>query len=149
MVTHCSVLESSGSQDLDTATCDTVTRRARFTPARDALGHAVVDSYTNRIRWVLPEDSGGANWGTVPQQPQPGVSVISFVIGIDGYASECRVISGRDPTQFMTLDMPCKNGAAFPVYTDAAGKPVSRTVRMTIGVTLPGSTPAPRKKRRR
>ena len=75
--------------------------------------------------------------------------MISFTIGTDGRATECRLESGLDPTKFITFDMPCDYGKAFPVYIDAAGKPVARTVRMTIGVTLPGSTPAPRKKRRR
>ena len=149
LVTHCSILESSGSRDLDSATCELVSRRARFTPARDGQGKAIAGSYTNRIRWVLPEDNGDAGWGTLSQHPQPGLSVISFVVGIDGYASECHVVSGPDPTQFMTMEMPCGSNAVFPVFTDVSGKPIARTVRMTIGVTVPGSQPVPRKKRRR
>jgi TonB family protein len=149
LVTHCSILVSSGSRDLDSATCVNVSRRARFSPARDEHGNAIAGSYTNRVRWVLPEDTGESDWGTLSQHPVSGLSVISFVVGIDGYASECRVVSGPDPTQFMTMELPCASNAVFPVYTDASGKPVPRTVRMTIGVTLPGTRPMPTKKRRR
>ena len=55
-VTSCSVTSSSGSPDLDEATCSNVTRRARFTPATDGEGNPTTDSYTNRIRWVIPTD---------------------------------------------------------------------------------------------
>ncbi len=54
-VTSCQVTSSSGSSTLDEATCRLVTRRARFTPAKDTTGAAVSDTYSNRIRWVLPE----------------------------------------------------------------------------------------------
>ena len=55
-VSSCSVTSSSGSADLDEATCSNVTRRARFTPATDGEGNPTTDSYTNRIRWVIPTD---------------------------------------------------------------------------------------------
>ncbi len=55
-VTSCSVTSSSGSSDLDEATCSNVTRRARFTPAMDGEGNPTSGSYSNRIRWVIPKD---------------------------------------------------------------------------------------------
>lgn len=55
-VTSCSVTSSSGSPDLDEATCSNVTRRARFSPATDGEGNPTTDSYSNRIRWVIPND---------------------------------------------------------------------------------------------
>jgi protein TonB len=55
-VTSCSVTSSSGSPDLDEATCSNVTRRARFTPATDGEGNPTSGSYSNRIRWVIPTD---------------------------------------------------------------------------------------------
>lgn len=54
-VTDCQVTSSSGSPDLDQATCDNVTRRARFKPATDSEGQPVGDSYSNRVRWVIPK----------------------------------------------------------------------------------------------
>ncbi len=55
-VTSCQVTGSSGSPDLDEATCANVTRRARFTPATDGEGNPTTGSYSNRIRWVIPKD---------------------------------------------------------------------------------------------
>ncbi|WP_374282649.1 energy transducer TonB [Novosphingobium sp.] len=55
-VTSCDVTSSSGSSDLDDATCANVTRRARFTPAMDGEGNPTSGSYSNRIRWVIPKD---------------------------------------------------------------------------------------------
>jgi protein TonB len=55
-VTSCSVTSSSGSPDLDEATCSNVTRRARFTPAMDGEGNPTTGSYTSRVRWVIPKD---------------------------------------------------------------------------------------------
>ena len=55
-VTDCQVTSSSGSPDLDEATCANVRRRARFTPAMDGEGNPTTGSYSNRIRWVIPKD---------------------------------------------------------------------------------------------
>jgi protein TonB len=52
----CTVTSSSGSPDLDEATCSNVTRRARFTPAVDGEGKPTTGSYSGRIRWVIPKD---------------------------------------------------------------------------------------------
>lgn len=55
-VASCSVTGSSGSPDLDEATCTNVTRRARFTPATDGEGNPTTGSYSGRIRWVIPTE---------------------------------------------------------------------------------------------
>ncbi len=55
-VSSCSVTGSSGSPDLDEATCSNVTRRARFAPATDGEGNPTTGSYSGRIRWVIPEE---------------------------------------------------------------------------------------------
>lgn len=55
-VVDCAITSSSGSPDLDAATCDNVRRRARFTPATDGDGNPTSGSYANRIRWVIPKD---------------------------------------------------------------------------------------------
>ena len=53
-VTTCSIVASSGSADLDDATCSNVQKRARFEPATDANGNAVQSAYTNTVRWQIP-----------------------------------------------------------------------------------------------
>lgn len=55
-VTSCSITGSSGSPDLDEATCSNVTRRARFNPATDGEGNPTTGSYSSRVRWVIPKD---------------------------------------------------------------------------------------------
>ena len=50
-VASCRIVSSSGHADLDEATCKNVTRRARFRKPSDGYG----DTYTNRIRWVIPD----------------------------------------------------------------------------------------------
>ena len=55
-VSDCSVTGSSGSTALDSATCNILRRRARFTPAKDQAGNPISDSYSQRIRWELPSD---------------------------------------------------------------------------------------------
>ena len=55
-VTNCEITSSSGSPDLDAATCDNLRRRARFTPAMDGEGQPTSGSYSSRTRWVIPKD---------------------------------------------------------------------------------------------
>ncbi|WP_374405076.1 energy transducer TonB [Pelagerythrobacter sp.] len=54
-VAQCTVTGSSGHAELDRATCDLVTRRARFDPARDAQGEKAPGSYSSAVSWRLPE----------------------------------------------------------------------------------------------
>ena len=54
--TGCDVTSSSGSADLDQATCSNVMRRARFTPATDGEGNPTTGSYSSRVRWVVPKE---------------------------------------------------------------------------------------------
>lgn len=54
-VTACEITRSSGHPRLDRATCDNVTNRARFEPARNDRGEDVVGTYSNRITWQLPD----------------------------------------------------------------------------------------------
>ena len=54
-VQSCTINMSSGFPGLDRATCDYVSRRARFEPATDGSGAKVPGNYANKIRWVIPE----------------------------------------------------------------------------------------------
>lgn len=50
----CEVTGSSGSDDLDVATCTSLMRRARFHPARSADGIEVEGTFTQSINWEIP-----------------------------------------------------------------------------------------------
>jgi periplasmic protein TonB len=54
-VQSCTIVSSSGHPGLDAATCAKVTARAGFNPATDSSGTTVTGTYTNSIRWVIPE----------------------------------------------------------------------------------------------
>lgn len=54
--TGCDVTSSSGSSDLDQATCSNVMRRSRFAPATDGEGNPTTGSYSSRVRWVIPKE---------------------------------------------------------------------------------------------
>ena len=53
-VSGCTIATSSGSGDLDAATCALITQRAVFVPAQDTKGKAVQGTYRNRVRWTIP-----------------------------------------------------------------------------------------------
>jgi protein TonB len=53
-VISCNITRSTGNGALDSATCNVLRRRARFTPARDSSGNAVTDQVaTPPITWRL------------------------------------------------------------------------------------------------
>ncbi|MFT4026555.1 MAG: energy transducer TonB, partial [Novosphingobium sp.] len=55
-ITGCSVTGSSGSPELDEATCSLVTRRGRFTPAKDGEGQPTTGTWASAVRWQIPKD---------------------------------------------------------------------------------------------
>jgi len=56
-VVGCSLVRSTGNGALDTATCNILRRRAKFTPAHDTTGAATTDTYTTPpITWRLAEE---------------------------------------------------------------------------------------------
>lgn len=56
-VQECSVTQSSGHAELDTATCAALRNRAFFIAATDADGRAVEGSIIRRVRWQIPVDA--------------------------------------------------------------------------------------------
>jgi protein TonB len=53
-VVGCNLIRSTGNSSLDSATCNILRRRAKFTPARDTNGNATSDTYTTPpITWRL------------------------------------------------------------------------------------------------
>jgi len=56
-VESCSIIQSTGSSELDRATCQILERRARFEPATDSSGAKVSDTVTTPpIRWQIPQN---------------------------------------------------------------------------------------------
>jgi TonB family protein len=80
-VTECDVTLSSGSAVLDATSCAIMRRRASFLPARDAAGNGIPATYSNRLRWEIPEDPvvPMASWS----------STLRFTIGGDNQVLSC------------------------------------------------------------
>lgn len=55
-VADCRVTASSGSAELDAATCRHVLKRARFDAPTDGAGARTMGTYAGSIRWVIPQD---------------------------------------------------------------------------------------------
>ncbi len=53
-VSSCLITASSGHTDLDAVTCQIVSNRARFKPARDASGNKVAGRYAQAVHWEIP-----------------------------------------------------------------------------------------------
>ncbi len=51
---NCAVTASSGSPDLDEATCRLIVERARYTPALDRKGRPARAAAARRVRWQIP-----------------------------------------------------------------------------------------------
>lgn len=56
-VSGCEIIISSGDQSLDRVTCDLLTKRAVFTPAKNARGQPVPSVYPFTVQWAIPFDS--------------------------------------------------------------------------------------------
>jgi len=48
----CHIMQTSGHKDLDDATCAAFVKRARFEPARDKSGNALMSPYVFTVNWV-------------------------------------------------------------------------------------------------
>lgn len=123
-VSDCEVIETSGSNVLDAATCRLIVRRARFNPALDEGGNPTSGYYTTNVRGMIPLD--------LP--PEPGTSTQSYVVGPDGTLSNCRVKETDGVESSGTAACPAEimDGS----FKDSAGKPVSRRVLVKYQVTL-------------
>lgn len=80
-VTNCTIIVSSGHDDLDQAACDYVTARAIFEPAADKKRKVVNGVYQNSVTWRIPNSL---------DLPKAGQSTIVFVVESDGTVSECK-----------------------------------------------------------
>jgi TonB family protein len=54
-VSNCSIVSPSGSALLDEATCNVVSRRARFDPATDQNSNPIEGSYTGSVNWQIAD----------------------------------------------------------------------------------------------
>ncbi len=54
-VENCRTTSSSGSSDLDEAACRAITRRGKYTPAKDQDGNPISTTQSRRVVWKIPK----------------------------------------------------------------------------------------------
>jgi protein TonB len=123
-VERCKIVQSSGSADLDAATCTLLGQRASFTAARDLHGQPTRGTYKNRVRWTLPD---------IETETRPlgkFVQEFTFIVEPDGKITDCEILEqqtfGNLPLQDLCSDPQMRSRK--PIFE--SGRPVRR--RMTI-----------------
>ncbi len=103
-VSKCAITSSSGHADLDKVTCDNVMARAQFYPAQDKKGVATTGSYSNRVRWRIPEMLSMASMPRIteslPRPPKPS-NTAQLVIPADKYPAAALAEGKQGQTTFM------------------------------------------------
>ncbi len=125
-VSTCEVTLSSGAVELDDHTCALLTRRAKFTPARDADGNATTGSYSNRVRWDIPYTSR--------RTPPPFSADIDLTIDTDGKVLRCDVIS-LEGVPVDILQEPCAKLNRYTPVIDENGVVRQTRIRAKINIT--------------
>jgi periplasmic protein TonB len=136
LVSGCEVIVSSGHQDLDSVTCDLISKRAVFDPATNRRGKKVAGVYQNSVLWRIPESV---------DLPKPGQITMVYVVEPDGSVSSCKFTTD--------IEMPegydgCGKPPMFEPRRDANGNPIRVRV-VTSNVVkifkLPSAAGAPAK----
>jgi len=137
-VVKCSITQSSGSDPLDEATCALVSTRALFSPATDASGKPVKGTYSNRIRWVLPDKD--------PLQ-HSSTFIVSYEIDKEGNARNCRIVSAEVPNfDDAARDKFLKecDSRDSQIYRDDQGNPIAVRITISHGVRVEQIDPPPK-----
>lgn len=163
-VTDCVIISSSGSPDLDVATCTNVKRRARFDPALDANGSPTNGKYTNRVRWQIPSfvplisfprgpAMQGSAWAKIlpvdfPQkalaEQRQGKVTIELAVSAAGTVEGCTVIESSTHEDIDAAS--CKKAserAKFQPALDFAGQPTAGRVQTELNWRIPGAPGTP------
>ncbi|MEM6826517.1 MAG: energy transducer TonB [Pseudomonadota bacterium] len=137
--TNCTIVESSGSELLDTTTCAIVMERAVFSNAFDKEGKPVAANFKGRHIWERRE----------PEFPGNFEFQATFLIDELGQAKDCEVeaVSGTLPSSLARTVKrnPCPFGAnrSSTPYRDENGNPISKRLEVRISAEVTGLEPKP------
>lgn len=158
-VTDCVITMSSGSSELDMATCTNVKRRARFDPARDASGNPTTGKYANRIRWQIPTSvpeisfprgpiMQGSGWARILPTDFPANALsekrqgkvnIELAISPTGAVEGCKIlVSSTHPDLDAETCNIATNRAKFGPALDLTGQPTAGRVQTQLNWRVPG-----------
>jgi TonB family protein len=133
-VSKCRIVRSSGHQVIDDKTCEILSARARFIPAKDIDGRPTVDTLrTPPIVWRLesaPPDAPPLNG--LPEGWE-GAAEALLTVSAQGGVSACRIVksSGNTVVDNATCGILVQR-AHFKPARDPNGFPIEDTVSRTI-----------------
>jgi len=157
-VSGCTVTQSSGSPSLDTRTCEVLTERAHFIPARDSKGRGVADSYAQRITWRIappvpppapppggtqpPRTTGLITMEDYPadalRQHAQGLVRVALDIDENGRVTACKIVTSSG---YPSLDAAtCRilsTRARFTAAIDETGHPTKDVLTTQIDWRIP------------
>ncbi|HEX8364687.1 MAG TPA: energy transducer TonB [Allosphingosinicella sp.] len=165
----CEIVESSGHEVLDDATCRRVSGRYRYFPAIGDDGRPTVDAIMHRVAWTLPSPMrtvdvaleshlragrpGPARLRGAPEAfdypasalaaRAQGTTVIRFVVGETGRVGVCSVArsSGNEDLDTASCLMAINHLLYFPAI-GRNGRPETETRTQSINWRLPDAAPA-------
>lgn len=158
-VADCMIVSSSGSSDLDSATCNNVRRRALFEPALDVNGVPTTGRYSNRVRWQIPASSYTVSFPSAPSQlsygwtpvypvdypaialaeKRQGRVVIELSISSAGAVDGCKIFAGSGHGDLDAQS--CKlasERALFRPALDVNGLPTAGRMQTEVKWRIPG-----------
>ncbi len=116
-VAGCSIVGTSGHEELDETTCFLATKRAKFRPARGADGQPVWGVYRSQAMWALPEHRIVAPPApdlevTLNQLPtgakQPPAVKLAYQVDQQGNPSACTIMPSSLPQPPVLVELGCK-----------------------------------------
>ncbi len=162
VVADCEITSSSGSAELDEATCKNVAFRAKFYPATDKDAKPIAGTYSNRVRWEVPKDdpilpdekytsdddlsdTKVSPPAAAPREKRPqtfketGFFEVEYIVSTDGTVKEC--MESGELFQIMgekekICDQVERDGKLSDPYRDASGKPVEKKVKVRMDVKV-------------
>ena len=123
IVSQCGILKTSGSEVLDSKSCELLRARFTYKPALDKNRKPIAERRVQPLRWVLPET------------PLPSTYdfTITYQVDKQGRASNCVVTGYTTPT--FNREKACKSIPRFAQPVDATGQPVERIFKYRQSLT--------------
>lgn len=108
----CEITRSTGSPELDKIACSKLLERARFKPATDDRGDNIRGTWSNTVRWQIPDVPSDA--------PQPGVLEFKIIVEPDGMVSSCKLVTRKGAASEASSKI-CDGFTRFNPIVDANG----------------------------
>jgi TonB family protein len=163
--TSCTIINSSGTQVLDDASCPYIAQNWKFTPALDFDGNPTKGRLKRMVGWYYYDPDDAENYDPAESTPSPRIeknlfvdpgsltvqfdldtkgraqNCVSNLQGLGAIATEMKRNYSNICDVFTEGDDPVK----FEPFVDASGKAVQKTVRVEVVMTHPtASTSAPK-----